>query len=288
MDTVDDAIEALAAAWDAPPVEAMRWSLDHWDACAPRFATMLEAYLDGSDRSDRTAESIFFIVHLLGDRGDKRAFPLLCRMMLDEDRLISTLGYVASIEHLKGMLINCFDGDAVPLRAVIESPEAESLTRGEALLALAWLARDGQWPEREMRTYIRHLFDTMRPREKDYVWYNLIVATAALGYREFDADMRRTFEQDLIPEEWMEAEDYPDLIEGGDPHGKTALTGEGVAPFEGALAVLADWPWEDDDEVEDDNMANQVPAINPLRHLGRNDLCPCGSGKKYKKCCLVA
>jgi hypothetical protein len=21
--------------------------------------------------------------------------------------------------------------------------------------------------------------------------------------------------------------------------------------------------------------------------MGRNDLCPCGSGKKYKKCCLI-
>ena len=23
------------------------------------------------------------------------------------------------------------------------------------------------------------------------------------------------------------------------------------------------------------------------KHIGRNDLCPCGSGKKFKKCCLV-
>jgi hypothetical protein len=23
------------------------------------------------------------------------------------------------------------------------------------------------------------------------------------------------------------------------------------------------------------------------RNVGRNDLCPCGSGKKYKKCCLL-
>jgi hypothetical protein len=29
-----------------------------------------------------------------------------------------------------------------------------------------------------------------------------------------------------------------------------------------------------------------VPEANPYRHVGRNDLCPCGSGKKYKKCCL--
>jgi uncharacterized protein YecA (UPF0149 family) len=31
------------------------------------------------------------------------------------------------------------------------------------------------------------------------------------------------------------------------------------------------------------------PASQPIRHtgpeVGRNDPCPCGSGKKYKKCC---
>jgi len=25
---------------------------------------------------------------------------------------------------------------------------------------------------------------------------------------------------------------------------------------------------------------------NPFRDVGRNDPCPCGSGKKFKKCCL--
>jgi uncharacterized protein YecA (UPF0149 family) len=28
--------------------------------------------------------------------------------------------------------------------------------------------------------------------------------------------------------------------------------------------------------------------IDPFRKTGRNDPCPCGSGKKYKKCCLDA
>jgi uncharacterized protein YecA (UPF0149 family) len=26
------------------------------------------------------------------------------------------------------------------------------------------------------------------------------------------------------------------------------------------------------------------PARNPLRDVGRNDPCPCGSGQKFKKC----
>ena len=29
------------------------------------------------------------------------------------------------------------------------------------------------------------------------------------------------------------------------------------------------------------------PAINPYRDVGRNDPCPCGSGRKFKKCCLT-
>jgi hypothetical protein len=30
----------------------------------------------------------------------------------------------------------------------------------------------------------------------------------------------------------------------------------------------------------------ELPIVNPGPKIGRNDPCPCGSGKKYKKCCL--
>lgn len=32
------------------------------------------------------------------------------------------------------------------------------------------------------------------------------------------------------------------------------------------------------------NHAHQEPVRNPLKAIGRNDICPCGSEKKYKKC----
>ena len=47
--------------------------------------------------------------------------------------------------------------------------------------------------------------------------------------------------------------------------------------------------------VEDSVRMGVVPIIDPtpsepektpFKHVGRNDPCPCGSGKKYKKCCL--
>ena len=38
--------------------------------------------------------------------------------------------------------------------------------------------------------------------------------------------------------------------------------------------------------VNGKHLPSNAPSSPPLR-IGRNDLCPCGSGKKYKKCCLM-
>lgn len=32
------------------------------------------------------------------------------------------------------------------------------------------------------------------------------------------------------------------------------------------------------------NHGPQEPVRNPLKDIGRNDPCPCGSGSKFKKC----
>jgi len=40
-------------------------------------------------------------------------------------------------------------------------------------------------------------------------------------------------------------------------------------------------------EAAETSMASETPKpfVRPGRKIGRNDPCPCGSGKKYKKCC---
>ncbi|MEW6132869.1 MAG: SEC-C metal-binding domain-containing protein [Pseudomonadota bacterium] len=46
---------------------------------------------------------------------------------------------------------------------------------------------------------------------------------------------------------------------------------------------------EDDGSEDDDTWLNEVgmPYVRPMPKVGRNDPCPCGSGRKYKKCCLA-
>lgn len=35
-----------------------------------------------------------------------------------------------------------------------------------------------------------------------------------------------------------------------------------------------------------EKILNEPPPESPQPKIGRNEPCPCGSGKKYKKCCL--
>lgn len=43
-----------------------------------------------------------------------------------------------------------------------------------------------------------------------------------------------------------------------------------------------------DDVEQEKELVKKTPKVEPIKasgRPGRNDPCPCGSGKKYKKCC---
>ncbi len=44
------------------------------------------------------------------------------------------------------------------------------------------------------------------------------------------------------------------------------------------------WTGKQKDKPESD-AEKQKPFVNKSPSVGRNDPCPCGSGKKFKKCC---
>jgi uncharacterized protein YecA (UPF0149 family) len=72
-----------------------------------------------------------------------------------------------------------------------------------------------------------------------------------------------------------------------------------IGPLEDAIGELSGWYAFSDAAQQD--QARQTsspghgrlayadlpqPVVDPFKGVGRNDPCPCGSGKKFKKCCL--
>jgi hypothetical protein len=68
---------------------------------------------------------------------------------------------------------------------------------------------------------------------------------------------------------------------------------EEYEPFGDVVDELSGWagfkPKQQRDQIASSPRPNPWPAMpahNPFRNVGRNDPCPCGSGKKFKKCCI--
>lgn len=72
-----------------------------------------------------------------------------------------------------------------------------------------------------------------------------------------------------------------------------------IEPFMGAFAPpsdmpddgiglnpFSDFPKDDFSYTAQPFLSGTEPTKNPYKDVGRNDTCPCGSGKKYKRCCL--
>ena len=83
-----------------------------------------------------------------------------------------------------------------------------------------------------------------------------------------------------------------------DPERMAGFRHDKIAPLEDATGELAGWYAFSDAAKQDrarriarevagiEPRAPQLPAVNPFKGVGRNDPCPCGSGRKFKKCCL--
>jgi len=79
----------------------------------------------------------------------------------------------------------------------------------------------------------------------------------------------------------------PASIKGDVP----ALCGAFLADLEaqgrlGGGRVLGAYAWALKDAFDEAASGKPKPIVRPGSRLKRNDPCPCGSGKKYKKCCL--
>ena len=63
--------------------------------------------------------------------------------------------------------------------------------------------------------------------------------------------------------------------------------------FDGFVDKICRWYWfQKPDPIRDpasraiEAFDHDLPYVRAEPKVGRNDPCPCGSGKKYKKCCL--
>jgi hypothetical protein len=98
----------------------------------------------------------------------------------------------------------------------------------------------------------------------------------------------------FIDPAWLTFEDFEqDLQHAIDYPGAQPLHPDGdLTLFGDTIEEMADWncfkPKARTSSKPIPPSSFYVPERNIFRKVGRNDPCPCGSGKKFKKCCLAS
>ena len=294
-----DAAQILSelAQIDRLPVEAIRAADADRASAVPMFLDTIERYLtEGDDRA--TQQALFFMFHMLGQWREKAAYRPLARLLRrPPQELDDLLGY-ASTENAHRVMAAVFDGDPQPLYDVILDPEADEFIRSGMCEAIAMVTARGELPREEAARFLRACYSSLDPQGECWVWQGWQSAIALLGLAELKPLVEQAFARDLISSEWLSFHDFEEDLQQGiedtagllhRSHGDFSLFGDTIEEFSG-------WSFgpKQQDSVEQYSVPLQtaplwgVPATNPWRDIGRNDPCPCGSGRKFKKCCLTA
>jgi len=303
---VDELWRALGKSEELP-VAAITASLEHWDAVSPRYLAKLRAFASGAKMSESDRDALFFTIHMCGETKDARAYVPLCEILVRDHEVEEWLGD-GLVQTLPKILVSLYDGDPEPLKRVVEARTANDMSRVGALYALAYVVRTrAAMTDDEMRAYLRDFGARHVNREALDLAEAWAVMIAALGYETLKADVARAMSKGYVEPDFYDIKEFhADLqLARSGPHGLAVFEEAGLGPFGSTLETLSDWEWGDDTDFGTDEFGNElagededdasteavdpsVPAVNPFRDVGRNDPCPCGSGKKFKKCCMAA
>ncbi len=290
--TTEAILDAFATAGDVLPREALRQAATRWPEVGPVLLALLEAAAAGSTPSKRTDAILVFGIYLMAQMRDTRAWGPLCVLGANGERLEEILTE-SVVDDLTAILVRVYDGDPAPLRRLIEAEAADQYVRDAAFDALAWLTATGQLDRDETARTLRELFTTLRPREMNWVWSGWQEAIVHLGLEELAPLVDVAADRGLLDLWFDRSRDFRTDMraarEAAEPTSVFDPRVRGLARLDDLVEHMSGWlslePQQPTRPLAEPRPRGR-PVPDPFRNVGRNDPCPCGSGKKFKKCCL--
>jgi hypothetical protein len=278
------------------PYEAVRVAAERREESTPYFLQALEEAI-----RDPEGEWSFlfrdYSMFLLAQFREARAFPLIIRLArLPVFELLT--GDIVT-EGLPQILASLCGGDLAPLQALVEDTTLDEFVRSAGLQAITICAFHGIVPREEVSQYFGQLFSHRLERVADVVWCSLVIYCADLRLKEHLPAIEWAYEEDLADafygdlEEVYEGIDLP-LPTGAEIKDNYRLVDDVAREMSWYQCFQPGYKEEElsDEELDEldamDAMLYSDTAIPEVRltpKIGRNDPCPCRSGKKYKKCC---
>lgn len=281
------------------PEAAIRAAGERHPEVVPAFLDVVEGFLAADPGAREAPASLFFIFHMLGDYREKSAYRALARLLAIDDPDIDVVLGDGVTETSHRVMAAVFDGDPAPLHEIIESEHADENVRARMFETLAMLVLRGELDRARVAKYLLDSFATLRPQRENFVWHGWQSAIAMLGLAEFSPLVKKAFKRRFIGPSVTRFEHFQTDLKRAraNPEAPRGPDDREFTLFGDTIAELSTWHGFSQ-EYRDQQERREAKSLaargteaartarNPFRGVGRNDPCPCGSGKKFKKCCL--
>ena len=292
---IEELLLALGSRGVPPEPHVIPTCLVRADDVAPHLIALMERAASGE--SLREAEEMIVArgLYVLAGAREASACPALWRMLaLPEEQLDPIMGDITT-ETLPKIAASVYDDDAEALFAAIADPARNEYVRHSLLRAATFLAWDGRIDLDRMRRFLVQFDEEGLADGDNYVWVGWTEGIAELGFA--DLTSRVVAGWNRMPERTIDRRHYDDDLRHAlaRPRDMARMAEQGLGYVDDIQREMAWWDYDRSarsvspiDDVEPSRrFGSRTPVSNPLRHVGRNDPCPCGSGRKAKKCCLA-
>ncbi|UOA10392.1 DUF1186 domain-containing protein [Methylobacter sp. S3L5C] len=270
------------------PREALEDAILQQSAITPSLLSIIDE-IAGNPQFVEDTPAFMYALYLLAQFREKRAYPIIVQyfgQLGHEDEALYPTGDMVT-EDLNSILASVCNSDLGLIKQLIEDQDVNEYVRSAALGSLVILYNNDQISRGDLVSYIETLLDHCLEQKEDAFFVASVVCNSCDIHPEELYDQLVTcFDQELVDEDIINKEYLDRYLEIDKDKALTRLKENRQCRLINDVITEMEW-WacfHPDANLKQD-LAPGFEYANQSK-VGRNDPCPCGSGKKYKKCCL--
>ena len=274
------------------PKEAFQVITENEEEAKSYLREALEKAIREKTDLDSDYQLHFYALFLLGQFQDKEAFQKIVELVSLPLEVVDYLIGDTVTSGLSDILYNTYDGDMSRLKQMIADKKIDEYVRADVLDVMGQLYLDGEIPETDWKSFLSQKIH--RAQGYDHIYNRIADLICRCHFVDMLPEIRYMLDHDLMDERYLGKYDScVDLMfEYSEEEEHFCAKSMDAAECLKSWAMFTDSNTKNTDMGEKDleKMFRVMKrAVNPpirKKKIGRNDPCPCGSGKKYKFCCM--
>ncbi len=307
-DTQQSPMQKIEWDWKPYPEQAINEIIADKERYLPQIRAIMQRVVDEPDFfiEEEDYSGHLFAVFLLSLWRDTESFELIIDAFAGDgvDEI-----WCDTMHEIGRFILSTWNGNLRKVVDFIKDKNVNQYVRMNAFGGLVGLFFREKITREQLLEITREIIRDCLCHKNKVFFAGFICELCQVYCPELHEDIRKLFAKKLVDPEWVSLEDFErdQNTRKSENEPKDSSLRQ---PIENIHEELSEWAmfmdWEDDDDDNDDNEyfdeddfdefdeedfgefePQQVQSpTEKYPGTGRNDPCPCGSGKKYKKCCL--